>query len=117
MPTSWQASSRRTTRSACWSRLRCLSCSRGCGYSCRGARAVGSTDPRAHNGRAMNWLLLCLALATTAAAAQYNGILLVAKPDLRDPNFRETVIAVTRAPDASTVGVILNRPLDKRLTE
>ena len=36
--------------------------------------------------------------------------LLVAKPDLADPNFRETVVLVTQAEDGRTVGVILNRP-------
>jgi putative transcriptional regulator len=39
-----------------------------------------------------------------------NAILLVAKPDLLDPNFRETVVLVTQTEDASTVGVVLNRP-------
>jgi putative transcriptional regulator len=43
-----------------------------------------------------------------------NAILLVAKPSLTDPNFHETVVLVTQAPDASTVGVILNRPSAKR---
>jgi len=43
-----------------------------------------------------------------------NGILLVAKPSLIDPNFRETVVLVTQARDSSTVGVILNRPSGKR---
>ena len=62
----------------------------------------------------MHWVLFCLALVAGSTAAQPNGILLVAKPEMRDPNFRETVIAVTRAPDASTVGVILNRPTGQR---
>ena len=31
-----------------------------------------------------------------------------------DPNFRETVVLVTQAPDASTVGVILNRPTARK---
>jgi putative transcriptional regulator len=62
----------------------------------------------------MKWLLL-LILACTSALAQSpgdspNAILLIAKPDLLDPNFRETVVLVTQAADASTVGVILNRP-------
>lgn len=34
-----------------------------------------------------------------------------------DPNFRETVIVVTRGADAATVGVILNRPTKARLAE
>jgi putative transcriptional regulator len=56
-----------------------------------------------------------LTLFATALAGQTqleppNGILLVAKPGLTDPNFRETVVLVTQAADSSTVGVILNRP-------
>jgi putative transcriptional regulator len=47
-------------------------------------------------------------------AERPNGVLLVAKPSLTDPNFRETVVLVTQAPDASTVGVILNRPTRRR---
>jgi len=60
--------------------------------------------------------LLCLLAAIPAVAqreAPPNCILLVAKPSLTDPNFRETVVLVTQAPDASTVGVILNRPAGK----
>lgn len=53
----------------------------------------------------------CLLLVVPAIAlAQPNGVLLVAKPGLRDPNFSETVVLVTQTPDAQTVGVILNRP-------
>jgi putative transcriptional regulator len=61
----------------------------------------------------MRWLLLLALLFSGAAAAQQepaNGVLLVAKPGLTDPNFRETVVLVTQAADSSTVGVILNRP-------
>ena len=43
-----------------------------------------------------------------------NAILLVARPELADPNFRETVVLVTQASDASTVGVILNRPTPRK---
>ncbi|MBM3368747.1 MAG: YqgE/AlgH family protein, partial [Betaproteobacteria bacterium] len=42
-------------------------------------------------------------------------MLLVAKPTLTDPNFVRTVVLVTQAEDASTVGVILNRPLQEKL--
>ena len=59
--------------------------------------------------------LLLLALVSTASAqGQSNGVLLIAKPGLVDPNFRETVVLVTQTPDASTVGVILNRPTPAR---
>ena len=57
--------------------------------------------------------LLCLLLAAPAGAQPVerpNGVLLVAKPGLVDPNFRETVVLVTQSHDSSTVGVILNRP-------
>ena len=43
-----------------------------------------------------------------------NALLLVAKPSLVDPNFSRTVVLVTQAEDASTVGVILNRPTTVR---
>jgi len=43
-----------------------------------------------------------------------NGIVLVAKPSLVDPNFTQTVVLVTQAPDGSTVGVVLNRPTEQR---
>ena len=64
--------------------------------------------------------LLFLLLAALPADGQFsdpeppNGILLVAKPSLLDPNFTQTVVLVTQAPDASTVGVVLNRPTDQR---
>ena len=68
--------------------------------------------------------LLCLAFALGAAAlarAQQhdkpNGLFLIAKPSLADPNFRRTVVLVTQTPDASTVGVIVNRPTRLRLSQ
>ncbi|MBM3352557.1 MAG: YqgE/AlgH family protein [Betaproteobacteria bacterium] len=64
-------------------------------------------------------LLLVLGLLPAAAAAQQpappNSLLLIAKPTLADPNFARTVVLVTQAEDASTVGVILNRPLQEKL--
>jgi putative transcriptional regulator len=70
----------------------------------------------------MTWrgLLLGVALALPGlAAAQQsdppNGLFLVARPELEDPNFRQTVVLVTQARDYSTVGVILNRPSDVKL--
>ena len=47
-----------------------------------------------------------------------NGIFLVAKPQLPDPNFRETVVLITQ-PDAGNgpLGVIINRPLAARLSD
>lgn len=63
-------------------------------------------------------LAAALAVAATAAAQQTdpaNGIFLIAKPGLADPNFRQTVVLVTQAKDYSTVGVIINRPTQLKL--
>ena len=61
---------------------------------------------------------VALAIAAPAVAQQNdppNGLFLVARPDLEDPNFRQTVVLVTQARDYSTVGVIINRPLELKL--
>jgi putative transcriptional regulator len=67
--------------------------------------------------RAAACLLLLAAGAGGAAHAQQhlpaNGLFLVAKPSLSDPNFTRTVVLVTQAEDASTVGVIINRPISR----
>jgi putative transcriptional regulator len=71
-------------------------------------------------------LLACLAsllpLAGVApAVAQQdmtaNGLLLVAKPSLTDPNFTRTVVLVTQTEDGGTVGVIVNRPTTLKLQQ
>jgi len=58
--------------------------------------------------------LLALLLAGGAALAQQdepaNGVLLVAKPELDDPNFGRSVVLVTQTRDGETLGVILNKP-------
>ena len=47
-----------------------------------------------------------------------NGVLLVAKPGLNDPNFRETVVLITQpVPGGGPLGVVLNRPTPARLSE
>ena len=74
-----------------------------------------------HNGRMTRWSLAFLALLPACAVAQQaeppNGLLLVAKPGLLDPNFRQTVVLVTQTPDSQTVGVILNRPTQLKLSQ
>src|SRR3954463_13168963 len=52
-----------------------------------------------------------------AAQAQPNGLLLIARPGLPDPNFSQTVVLVTRSTDEGAVGVILNRPTNERLAD
>jgi putative transcriptional regulator len=46
-----------------------------------------------------------------------NAIFLVASPALQDPNFRETVVLVTQPREGGPWGVIINRPLEYRLSE
>jgi len=63
-------------------------------------------------------LAFALAIAGGAVAQQNdapNGLFLIAKPGLVDPNFRQTVVLVTQAQDYSTVGVIINRPTNLKL--
>jgi putative transcriptional regulator len=62
--------------------------------------------------------LLLLALATGLhAQTPAHGVLLVAKPGMQDPRFRETVVLVTQTTGGETVGVILNRPLSVPLSD
>jgi putative transcriptional regulator len=66
-------------------------------------------------------LILGGLLACAPAHAQQNlpanGLFLVAKPSLTDPNFARTVVLVTQTEDASTVGVIINRPTRLKLQQ
>jgi putative transcriptional regulator len=61
---------------------------------------------------------LALMCACSGAMAQQgepaNGVLLVAKPELDDPNFGRSVVLVTQTRDGHTLGVILNKPLPSR---
>lgn len=55
--------------------------------------------------------------AASAAEMSASGIFLVATDELRDPNFRETVVLVTQPRRGGPFGVIINRPLNRRLSE
>jgi putative transcriptional regulator len=67
-------------------------------------------------------LVLCGTLAVAQGGAppqpsgRPNGVFLVAKPDLLDPNFARTVVLVTQTEDFSTAGVIINRPTTLKLS-
>lgn len=54
--------------------------------------------------------------AALAQGSAHNRVL-VAKPHLLDPNFRETVVVVAEAPNGAAIGVIINRPGTKSLAE
>lgn len=69
--------------------------------------------------RALGIVVAAIALAQAAHGQETNaanGLFLVAKPGMVDPNFSQTVVLVTQAPDYSTVGVILNRPTSLTLS-
>jgi putative transcriptional regulator len=63
-------------------------------------------------------LMQAAAGAHAADTALANGVFLVAKPELLDPNFRETVVLITQPEvGGGPLGVIVNRPLAARLSE
>jgi len=61
------------------------------------------------------------ALLVLAAAAHAQGssrsLLLVARPGLPDPNFRESVVLVMQSEGGETTGVIINRPTNRSLAD
>src|SRR5258706_317840 len=70
------------------------------------------------------WQVLVAAVMLHVAAVHAdddpfaNGVFLVAKPELADPNFRETVVLITQpVPGGGPLGVILNRRTEVRLSE
>jgi putative transcriptional regulator len=61
-------------------------------------------------------LLAAAAIAGSAAAQDHSRtLLLVARPGLPDPNFRESVVLVTQDEKANAVGLIVNRPTQRSL--
>jgi len=70
--------------------------------------------------------ILCLLLAVmprALAASEFDpasvakGVFLVASPSLNDPNFRQSVVLVLEHGSQGTLGIIVNRPTDKLLSE
>lgn len=55
--------------------------------------------------------------AVMAAEMEANAIFLVAKREMRDARFQETVILVTQPREGGPWGVIVNKPLETRLSE
>lgn len=50
-------------------------------------------------------------------SAPLAGSLLLAHPSMRDPNFRRTIILLSAHDEKGAMGVVLNRPTEKRLGE
>ena len=62
---------------------------------------------------AVAWTLVCLSSAAPALAvtvAPEAGMLLIARPDLPDPRFRDAVILLVQHGPQGAAGLILNRP-------
>src|SRR5438270_11947497 len=52
------------------------------------------------------------------AARNFAGSLLVAHPNMLDPNFRRTVLFISEHdPNEGALGVIINRPLDRQVAD
>src|SRR6266480_1428646 len=57
-------------------------------------------------------------LGNERLSRNFAGSLLVAHPNMADPNFRRTVLFVSEhEPNEGALGVIINRPLDRPVTE
>jgi putative transcriptional regulator len=57
-------------------------------------------------------------LGDEGISRNFAGSLLVAHPNMLDPNFRRTVLFVSEhEPNEGALGVIINRPLDRPVTE
>jgi putative transcriptional regulator len=54
---------------------------------------------------------------TSAAEMEANAIFLVARPEMADTRFRETVVLVTQPRQGGPWGVIVNKPLEQRLAD
>ena len=54
-------------------------------------------------------LIACFAMPATTEGPVTKSIFLVAKKDLPDPNFRDTVVLVTKGDSPAPMGVIVNR--------
>lgn len=67
--------------------------------------------------RATLLVIAMMAWGSVALAAAPSGVFLVASRMIRDPNFSRTVVLVTQMPNGAPVGVIINRPLKRRLSE
>ncbi len=57
------------------------------------------------------------ALGWAQSGTHPNGVFLIARPTMVDPNFRRSVVLVTQAPDGTTVGFIVNRPSNRSLAQ
>lgn len=68
------------------------------------------------NGMLRAFIVFCASIVVSQASwAQ--GFLLVAKPDLSDPNFAQTVVLATPTEEGVTIGFVLNRPLEVSLAQ
>jgi len=68
-------------------------------------------------GMLVPWLVLGLVAPVQSVETLAPAVFLVAKPELQDPNFAQSVVLVVFPKDAGPVGVILNRPVPLTLKD
>jgi putative transcriptional regulator len=57
-------------------------------------------------------------LGSEPSSRTFAGSLLVAHPNMLDPNFRRTVLFISEHdPNQGALGVIINRPLDRQVAD
>jgi putative transcriptional regulator len=79
-------------------------------FALRSSFKNGHRWRRFRNPFALVVVCLLALTGTSRAAGVADGTLLVASPELADPNFSHSVVLVLRSDDNGTIGVILNRP-------
>jgi putative transcriptional regulator len=62
-------------------------------------------------------MMLFALLEAASAESPASGVFLVAKREMRDPRFQRTVVLVTQPVGGAPWGVIVNRPLERPLSE
>ena len=77
------------------------------------AMSTGAGDFGQLTAPAGSYLPVLQMQATDKQVRLERGVFLIAKKSMPDPNFAGTVLLITEYEDTGTVGLVLNRPLDK----
>lgn len=77
------------------------------------AMSMGAGDFGQFTAPAGSYLPVLQMQATDEQVRLERGVFLIAKKSMPDPNFAGTVLLITEYEDTGTVGLVLNRPLDK----
>ncbi len=87
----------------------------------RPGEAIGSAKSLARFGcasRRRGLYFYMRKLGNNPSSRSFAGSLLVARPNMLDPNFRRTVLFISEHdPNEGALGVIINRPLDRQVVD